>query len=203
MEDTRRSRLSRVKDAKKARNVLPEDCRTFNLDDSKTLDVECFKAEDLRPELRGCLLDLLEDNMKTQYEESGSEGWSREEKELEMFSRDSRQIILRDGEELIAFSHFRFDMDYDVDVVYCYEIQINNNYHRKGIGRFLVSVLEALVRTFNLTKLVLTVFDSNARENVIQEKNHIYGKLRKKVGGGGQSHFNFFLYFLLFLTISY
>jgi len=69
--------------------------------------------------------------------------------------------------------------------------------------RFLVSVLEALVRTFNLTKLVLTVFDSNARENVIQEKNHIYGKLRKKVGGGGQSHFNFFLYFLLFLTISY
>jgi len=162
MEDTRRSRLSRVKDAKNARNVLPEDCRTFNLDDSKTLDVECFKAEDLRPELRGCLLDLLEDNMRTQYEESGSEGWSREEKELEMFSRDSRQIILRDGEELIAFSHFRFDMDYDVDVVYCYEIQINNNYHRKGIGRFLVSVLEALVRTFNLTKLVLTVFDSNA-----------------------------------------
>ena len=50
--------------------------------------------------------------------------------------------------------------------------------------RFLVSVLEALVRTFNLTKLVLTVFDSNARENVIQEKKfHIYGKFRKQVGG--------------------
>ena len=47
--------------------------------------------------------------ISNQYEESGSEGWSREEKELEMFSRDSRQIILRDGEELIAFSHFRQD----------------------------------------------------------------------------------------------
>ena len=62
--------------------------------------------------------------------------------------------------------------------------------------RFLVSVLEALVRTFNLTKLVLTVFDSNARENVIQEKNHIYGKLRKQVGG--QPQFIFFYIFFFF-----
>jgi len=69
--------------------------------------------------------------------------------------------------------------------------------------RFLVSVLEALVRTFNLTKLVLTVFDSNAREHVIQEKKfHIYGKLRKQVGG--QPQFNsFYIFFFIFSSFSH
>ena len=42
-----------------------------------------------------------------QYETSSSGGWNREEKEEEMFSKESRHLVMMDGPELIAFSHFR------------------------------------------------------------------------------------------------
>jgi len=162
MRETRKSKLFRVREATKAEQFLPQDFKRFRIEEEKPLEVQSYKAENITEELREGLLDLLQVNMKTQYETSSSGGWNREEKEEEMFSKESRHLVMMDGPELIAFSHFRFDMDYGVDVVYCYEIQINSNYQRRGIGRFLVSALERIVQSFNLAKLVLTVFTSNS-----------------------------------------
>ena len=52
-----------------------------------------------------------------------------------MFGENSRHVVLSREEEPIAFSHFQFDMDYGVDVIYCYELQILETWRRKGIGR--------------------------------------------------------------------
>ena len=35
----------------------------------------------------------------------------------------------------MAYSHFRYDMDHDDDVLYCYEIQTEQKMRRKGLGR--------------------------------------------------------------------
>ena len=66
-------------------------------------------------------------------------GWNRQEKESEMFDPAARHLVLLSRDENIAaFSHFRFDMDYGVDVIYCYEIHIKECFQRKGIGRLEV-----------------------------------------------------------------
>jgi len=61
----------------------------------------------------------------------------------------------------LAFSHFRFDMDYDIPVLYCYELQLEVECRRKGLGRFMLQILELLAFKANLTKVVLTVFLHN------------------------------------------
>merc|ERR1712203_209268 len=58
----------------------------------------------------------------------------------------------------VAFSHFRYDMDYDDEVVYCYEIQVEKGYQRKGLGRFIMKVLEMLCLKADMLKLMATIF---------------------------------------------
>ena len=40
----------------------------------------------------------------------------------------------------VAFSAFRFDIDFDHPVVYCYEIQLVKDAQRKGLGMFMMQV---------------------------------------------------------------
>merc|ERR1712241_983996 len=61
----------------------------------------------------------------------------------------------------VAFSHFRFDMEHDDDVLYCYEIQLEESVRRKGLGKFMMKVLELLMMKNDLLKIILTVFKHN------------------------------------------
>lgn len=58
--------------------------------------------------------------MLFRYEAAG--GWDEEKKLKEMTEEAARFILLRDTEskELVAFSHFRFDLDYGEEVLYWY-----------------------------------------------------------------------------------
>eukprot|EP00088_Acartia_fossae_P001853 TRINITY_DN10724_c0_g1_i2.p1 TRINITY_DN10724_c0_g1~~TRINITY_DN10724_c0_g1_i2.p1 ORF type:complete len:210 (+),score=17.13 TRINITY_DN10724_c0_g1_i2:34-630(+) len=125
------------------------------------LKVECLRPDEINETHKLELMDLLESNMKESYDLS-PKGWSRSDKEDEMFDPCSRHLILFHNNHVAAFSHFRFDMDYGVDVIYCYEIHIQSNWQRKGLGRFLMEILEQFLCLFSLTKIVLTVFKSNS-----------------------------------------
>ena len=61
----------------------------------------------------------------------------------------------------VAFSHFRYDMDYDDEVVYCYEIQVEKSYRRKGLGKFMMKVLELLYMKADMLKLMATIFKND------------------------------------------
>ena len=61
----------------------------------------------------------------------------------------------------MAYSHFRYDMDHDNDVLYCYEIQTEQKMRRKGLGKFMMKVLELLMIKSDLLKIMLTVFKHN------------------------------------------
>merc|ERR1712088_651691 len=48
--------------------------------------------------------------------------------------------------------------DYDDEVVYCYEIQVEKGFQRKGLGRFMMKVLEMLCLKADMLKLMVTIF---------------------------------------------
>ena len=52
-------------------------------------------------------------------------------------------------------------MDFDDDVLYCYEIQLEADMMRRGLGRFMMKVLELLMIKAQLKKIMLTVFKHN------------------------------------------
>merc|ERR1712106_1025775 len=67
------------------------------------------------------------------------------EKKKELKEDQAWYLIARTEEgTAVAFVHFRFDMDYDDEVLYCYEVQVEKAYRRKGLGRFMMKLLEML-----------------------------------------------------------
>lgn len=52
-------------------------------------------------------------------------------------------------------------MDHDDDVLYCYEIQLEESVRRKGLGKFMMKVLELMMMKSDLLKIMLTVFKHN------------------------------------------
>jgi hypothetical protein len=86
-------------------------------------------------------MDLLSTNMKKLYEES-EWGWKEKNKTDEMMDESAWYLVAREAESgsPVAFSHFRYDMDYDDEVLYVYEIQLEQGVRRKGLGRFMMMV---------------------------------------------------------------
>ncbi len=65
-----------------------------------------------------------------------------------------RYLIARDSAsgDPLGFSHFRYDMDCDDEVLYVYEIQLEGKVRRKGLGRFMMQVRRRRVAiSFGLT----------------------------------------------------
>lgn len=107
------------------------------------------------------VVDLLERNMKPLYEES-SWGWNEKNKKEEMLEDAAWYLLAKDSEgKLCGFSHFRFDMDYDDEVLYVYEIQLEENFRRKGLGKFMMQVLEMMAFKSDMRKIMCTVFKHN------------------------------------------
>ena len=52
-------------------------------------------------------------------------------------------------------------MDHDDDVLYCYEIQLEDSVRRKGLGKFMMKVLELMMIKSDLLKIMCTVFKHN------------------------------------------
>jgi len=113
---------------------------------------------------------LLETNMKPLYEKcySGKDPdlcWNESRKRDEMTDDRAWYLIATTEEgKPVAFSHYRYDMDYDDEVVYCYEIQVEKGYRRKGLGRFMMKVLELLMIKANMLKLMATIFKNDKPE---------------------------------------
>ncbi|KAG0255454.1 N-alpha-acetyltransferase 40 [Mortierella polycephala] len=94
------------------------------------------------------------------------DGWCKEDKEDEMQDVPSRYLVAFDGELPVAMIHFQFVQettmtDRDAEVAYCFEIQVVPEYQRRGIGAYLIGVLETIGRVTQMDKVMLTVFKAN------------------------------------------
>ncbi|KAJ9578561.1 hypothetical protein L9F63_005211 [Diploptera punctata] len=125
------------------------------------LTLECKLSGSLDSETIDWILDLEKRNMKALYEQCDW-GWNDKLKKEEMTDERAWYLIARQPDSKpVAFSHFRFDMDYGDEVLYCYELQLEKEVRRKGLGKFMLQVLELIGFTANMKKVILTVLKHN------------------------------------------
>ena len=85
------------------------------------------------------------------YEEN-NKSWSDKDKMNEMFGDKngaSWYLLAENSEDgtIVGFSHFKFELDYGDEVLYVHEIQVDSKFQTKGLGRFMMQVLEMLGMT--------------------------------------------------------
>ena len=126
-------------------------------------------------------------NTFRRYEETPG-GWNAKSKQNELFDDQSRFLLVRRYDEIIAFIMWRFDQEpceaddpvarkgkQTIEVAYCYEIQVHSNYRQFGLGKWMMNRLEIIAQSTNMRKIMLTVFKSNA---IAQQ---FYNRLRFKI----------------------
>lgn len=130
------------------------------------------RVNDLDDDVKDWIFDLTKRNMKEKYEQS-SWGWADDKKLEEMMEDTAWYLIAKSGDgSLIGFSHFRFDLDEGMEVLYCYELQLEPHIHRKGLGKFMMQILELIAFTNCLKKVVLTVLKNNRDSNFFKAINY-------------------------------
>ncbi|XP_015588338.1 N-alpha-acetyltransferase 40 isoform X2 [Cephus cinctus] len=129
--------------------------------DNSRIEIVCKRIKDIPPEILSWIFDLMERNMKQLYKQS-SWGWDSTTKQNEMTEPAAWYLIASCEGEHIGFSHFRFDMDNGLEVLYCYELQLEPSARRKGLGRFIMQALESMAFQTLMQKVMLTVFKHNA-----------------------------------------
>ncbi|XP_052154507.1 uncharacterized protein LOC127772601 isoform X3 [Oryza glaberrima] len=133
---------------------------------------------------RKYIQNLLKVNMEGQY---GLE-WPSEEKvkRREMVAPEARYIFVRQSsnaittqnimkqdsrleftheacneDRLIGFVHYRFVLEEDVPVVYVYELQMESSAQGKGLGKFLMELVELIACKSQMGAVMLTVQKAN------------------------------------------
>ena len=128
-----------------------------------TAVLECKPCGSLDVATLDWIFDLEKRNMKALYE-ACEWGWNEKVKKEEMTDDRAWYLIARTPEpecKPVAFSHFRFDMDFGDEVLYCYELQLEDEVRRKGLGKFMLQVLELIGFSANMKKVILTVLKHN------------------------------------------
>merc|ERR1712060_967312 len=134
--------------------LLPKPFSVFNKN-GLDLKLETVRAPEVPEETKVWAFDLVKTTMKPLYDAAYGDdpdmeaefGWKEKDKKEEMWSDHAWYLLARTEEgKAVAFSHFRYDMDYDDEVVYCYEIQVEKGFRRKGLGRFMLKVLATIFK---------------------------------------------------------
>ncbi|KAM4611323.1 N-alpha-acetyltransferase 40 [Polymixia lowei] len=125
------------------------------------LQIECKRVSTLNPLSVEWAYELTRSNMQTLYEQS-EWGWKEREKREEMKDERAWYLLARDTDSApVAFSHFRFDVECGEEVLYCYEVQLESRVRRKGLGKFLIQILQLIANSTQMKKVMLTVFKHN------------------------------------------
>ncbi|XP_074932736.1 N-alpha-acetyltransferase 40 isoform X1 [Phalacrocorax aristotelis] len=123
--------------------------------------IECKRVSGLEPATLEWAFELTKTNMQTLYEQS-EWGWKEREKREELRDDRAWYLIARDpGAGPVAFSHFRFDVECGDEVLYCYEVQLESRVRRRGLGKFLLQILQLVANSTQMKKVMLTVFKHN------------------------------------------
>ena len=103
-----------------------------------------FERTPSKPDLAACF-DILEENMKEQYEVNPW-GWDPKMKRAELADDEARFVLVRDDDRVVAFAHFRFEVDDDDAperaVLYVRELQVAEVRRGSGIGRRVMGLLQ-------------------------------------------------------------
>lgn len=70
----------------------------------------------------------------------------------------------------MAYVMFRFDeeettTDRMADIIYCYELQVEDSSKSRGAGRVLMDAVNRLSKIWNMEKVMITVFKSECHSS--------------------------------------
>ncbi len=121
------------------------------------IKLETKRLKKLNETTKKWIFSLFERNMKHIYEAS-KEGYKPEEKLVELFDMRSYYLIATNAvtSQPLGYCHFRFDMDFDCEVIYCYELQVEPETRKIGLGQFMMKFLETLCEHLKMEKVILT-----------------------------------------------
>ncbi|CAF2565864.1 unnamed protein product [Rotaria sp. Silwood2] len=149
-----------------AKNLSSSDLYNFILHSNRHISnnyqIEIYHGEELLNEYKKQIIELFEINMKTLYQQSNHD-YNINEKKIELFSNQSRYLLILSSNKLLAFAHFRFDIDYGCRVLYLYELQVNKNYQGQGLGQWIIEQMKIFCQKTQMLKIVLTVHKVNKK----------------------------------------
>ncbi|CAM8918660.1 unnamed protein product [Rhodiola kirilowii] len=172
-----------------------------------SISLESGSGDKLSMPVKQYIQRLLKLNMEKPY---GDE-WPAEEKikRMEMAAQEARYLFAIEhqavcatkvsgehGKEMddlsvveskgpiVGFVHYRFTVEEDVPVLYVYELQLEPRVQGKGLGKFLMQLLELIAHKKHMYAVVLTV----QRENLAAMKFYL-NKLRYNVSSISPSKF--------------
>lgn len=85
--------------------------------DGTAIELSCQRVTNLPEETKKWILDLMERNMKTMYQQS-KWGWDEAAKQAELMEDSAWYLLASSEGKMIGFSHFRFDLDNEIEVLY-------------------------------------------------------------------------------------
>ncbi|EFA07325.1 N-alpha-acetyltransferase 40 [Tribolium castaneum] len=145
--------------------------RKFN---KNGIEAELFtqRVTDLDESTKSWIFNLTKRNMQLKYEQC-SWGWNDNKKMEELMDEAAWYLIAKgvDG-TFLGFSHFRFDMDEGIEVLYCYELQLEPAIQRKGLGKFMMQILELIAFKNNMRKVILTILKNNHYSKFFRALNY-------------------------------
>ncbi|KAK8870853.1 N-alpha-acetyltransferase 40 [Tritrichomonas musculus] len=105
------------------------------------------------------IIDLTQLNMKPIYQKAW--GWNEQAKQQELLEDGARYLIAISGDRPIGFVHFRFEQQDGDFVLYIFDIQIEESYQRKGLGRYMIDALWFVGLEKKVSCLMTLVFKNN------------------------------------------
>ncbi|XP_068663731.1 uncharacterized protein [Aristolochia californica] len=75
--------------------------------------------------------------------------------------KDSHVLWMGEGDPLVGFVHYRFIVEEEIPVVYVYELQLESCVQGKGLGKFLMQLIELIARKNHMGAVMLTVQKTN------------------------------------------
>ncbi|XP_048228033.1 N-alpha-acetyltransferase 40 isoform X3 [Ricinus communis] len=182
LQDINGSNLSRQRKTKRKeivekRKAINELIKAASVENDHLASFPAFRQFDrtgsgdkLSSSLKRELQKLVKDNMERHY---GHE-WATEEKvkRREMVTPEARYIFVYEAANnnrkfienemiLVGFVHYRFTLEEEFPVLYVYEIQLQSRVQGKGLGKFLMQLIECIARKSCMSAVVLTVQKAN------------------------------------------
>ncbi|XP_017041879.1 N-alpha-acetyltransferase 40 [Drosophila ficusphila] len=151
-----------VENAARAKNPLETlNYQSFKASSGEEFKLICKTKSDADSKLLKWAFKLAETNVGPYYKELKM-GWQPKIKNADLNKNWARYLVAQnDKKENVAYTMFRFDMDHGDCVLYCYEMQVAAEYRRKGLGKFIMGILEHCARHWHLEKIMLTVLNNN------------------------------------------
>uniref|UniRef100_A0A8C2MPN3 N-alpha-acetyltransferase 40 n=1 Tax=Cricetulus griseus TaxID=10029 RepID=A0A8C2MPN3_CRIGR len=144
------------------------DCNGLNV------SIECKRVSGLEPDTVDWAFNLTKTNMQTMYEQN-EWGWTDREKREEMTDDRAWYFIAWENSSIpVAFSHFLFDLESKVQ--------------RKGLGKFLIQILQLTANSTQMEKVTLTVFKRNPGALQFEIEDSSPSIRRTKFGDSQHSH---------------